>query len=97
MSLKDLAATAVHYLTLAVDVADKLTPLLPIGEEAKTAIGLASRVAAGVVAAEPAMVTLYEEITAAAAGSAPPTAEQWAEWNARADQAHADLQATLKA
>ena len=82
-------------LSTAADVAEKVLPLLPIGGEALAAFKLANQVAAGIVAAEPVAKDLYEQITAAAQGGKPVSGEQWAEWEARSDKAHADLQAAL--
>lgn len=82
-------------LSTVAEVAGIVGPLLPAGGLVADAIKLATNVAIGVANAEPAIETLYQEIKAAAAGSEPPTAAQWAEWNGRADEAHARLNAAL--
>jgi hypothetical protein len=49
----------------------------------------------GVATAAPDLTNAYNNIKAAVTGGAAPTAEQWAAFDAAADQAHADFQAAL--
>lgn len=89
MNLKSFLSTASQVLSAVAPLAE----LVPGGAAVESVAKLAINVAAGLEAAEPAAEAVWSEIQAAKNGAAPPTAEQWVDWNARADQVHAAIQA----
>lgn len=97
MDLKTFASNAAAIAGKILEVAGVLAPIVPGGAGVVEIVKLVTAVGSGLVNAEPAMVALYDEIKATAAGGPAPTAEQWADWNARADKAHDDLNAALDA
>lgn len=62
---------------------------LPGAQVAGFTIGQLTNLALGVANEVPAAVQAFEEIKAVASSGLPPTAEQWASWNAAADAANA--------
>ena len=81
-----------------VDIIRALAPAFVPGGAVVGGFSLAQigAIASGVANAAPAAEALFEQLKAAATPDAPtPSAVQWADWNAQADNVHADVQAAV--
>jgi hypothetical protein len=95
MDLKTLASTAAAVANKVMEVAEVVAPLVPGGASILSVVKLVSTIGAGLVKSEPAAEALWRDIQAVKNGGAAPTAEQWADWKTRVDQAHDGLKAAL--
>jgi hypothetical protein len=95
MNIKSIGAFLAEYLPKAAQIAELVISVMPVGAQVINAVKLANTIAAGVVNAEPALVAIADEIQAVKNSGEKVTQEKWAEYNAAADKAHADLQAAL--
>ena len=86
-----LGLTPAQIVALVGTIAEAVVPEGAL--VAGMSIDTLTKLAVGVANEIPEAISAYQEIKATATSGTPPTAEQWAAWNAAADAAHAAAQA----
>lgn len=85
---------AASVASAAIALVEDVAPSLSI---AGFAVSKVLAIAGDVAAEEPNVVAAYGAVKAAVAGGAAPTPEQWATFDAAADEAHANVRAAIAA
>lgn len=96
MNVQALADAASKVLKVAETLL-ALTPAGAVAESVLKIIKIATAIGTGIVQNVPIAIAAWDEMQAIRNSNAMPTPEQWALWDALADQAHSDLQAAVAA